>query len=229
MNPVPSEAQPPSADEIGRILRHCGLEPPPRLVESVTLYSAILHKWNRRINLTSLTSPTEVVTSHFAESFFAAGYLGPSDTPLLDIGSGAGFPGLAMKLYRPSITLYLVEPRSKRAAFLSTIRRELGLSDVFVLNKTIEECCDADFKEKPGCLTLRAVGEAPALIRCGLLLARSKARVMLFLTRGKVDTILSELQEIMWKEPVPVPWSRERIIALGKRSVSGETLSRDRG
>lgn len=214
MNPARSTAQP-SADEIARILRQYGLEAPPRLVESVVLYSAILQKWNLRINLTSLSS-TEVITTHFAESFFAARYLQPTDTPLLDIGSGAGFPGLAMKLYRPEMRFYLAEPRKKRAAFLSTVRREIGLSEVVVLNKTVEECRDTDFRERPGSLTLRAVGEADALIKRGLVLARPRARVMLFLTTRKVGEVLSQLQQITWNDPIPIPWTRERVIVLGE-------------
>jgi 16S rRNA (guanine(527)-N(7))-methyltransferase RsmG len=222
MNPGRSEAQS-TSDEIERILQLCGLESPPHLVESVVLYCALLQKWNLRINLTSLKNPTEIITTHFAESFFAAGYLQPTDTPVLDIGSGAGFPALAMKLWRPEISFYLLEPRKKRAAFLSAVRRELRLSEVFVLSKTVEECCEMDFSQQPGLLTLRAVGEGAALIKRSLQLARPEARTMLFLTAGKVGEVLSQLPELAWNEPIPIPWSRQRVIVLGEANLKCST------
>jgi len=222
MNARRSEAQP-TADEIEGILKRCGLESSPRLIEGIVRYSALLQKWNLRINLTSLSNPTEVITTHFAESFFAAHYLEPPDTPVLDIGSGAGFPGLAMKLCRPEITFYLLEPRKKRAAFLSTVRRELGLFDIIVLNKSVEECRETDFGEAPGLLSLRAVGEAPALIKRALHLARPGARTMLFLTIGKVEEVLSQLPKVAWNEPILIPWSRQRVIVLGESTPKCST------
>jgi 16S rRNA (guanine527-N7)-methyltransferase len=223
MNARRSEAQP-TAHEVEGILKRCGLESPPRLIESVVRYSALLQKWNLHINLTSLSNPTEVIATHFAESFFAARYLEPLDTPALDIGSGAGFPGLAMKLCRPEITFYLLEPRKKRAAFLSAVRRELSLSEVFVLNKTVEECRETDFGERrPGLLSLRAVGEAPELIKRALHLARPGARTMLFLTIAKVGEVLSQIHKVAWNEPILIPWSRQRVIVLGESKLKCST------
>jgi 16S rRNA (guanine527-N7)-methyltransferase len=214
MNSGRSKAEP-TVDDVKLILQRCGLQSPLHLVENIVAYSALLQKWNRRINLTSINNPTEVIITHFAESLFAARHLEPTDTPVLDIGSGAGFPGLAMKLCRPEITFYLLEPRKKRAAFLSTVRRELALSEVFVLNKTAEECRATDFRERPGLLTQRAVGQMPTLIKCCLPLARPRARAMLFLTAAKVGDILSQLPQFNWKKPIPIPWSLQRVIVVG--------------
>jgi 16S rRNA (guanine527-N7)-methyltransferase len=215
MNPGRSKAEP-TVDDVKLVLQRCGLESPPHLVEKIVTYSALLQKWNRRINLTSIKNPTEVIITHFAESLFAARHLESTDTPVLDIGSGAGFPGLAMKLWRPEITFYLLEPRKKRAAFLTTVRRELALSEVFVLNKTAQECRSSDFKERPGVLTQRAVSHVPALIKCCLRLVRPRARAMLFLTAAKVGDILTQLPQFNWKKPIPIPWSHQRVIVVGE-------------
>ena len=216
-------ATPLRAEEIDRILRQCGLELTERLIESVRIYFTLLQKWNQRINLTSLRSPSEIVTTHFAESFFAAQYLEKADSPVLDIGSGAGFPGLAMKLSRPDSCFYLLEPRTKRAAFLSTVRRELGLSELFVLNKAVEECQETDFREKPALLTERAVGDAAGLIARSLHFSQARVRAMLFLSRVMIDPVLKKLPQFTWWEPISIPWSRQRVIVVGQANVKCST------
>jgi 16S rRNA (guanine527-N7)-methyltransferase len=214
--------QPPlTKSEIASILSRCGLDASPRLVENIAQYLSILQKWNSRFNLTGLTNTSEVVRTHFAESFLAARYIDEQDSPVLDIGSGAGFPGLAMKLYYPETTFYLLEARKKRAAFLSTVRRELGLSQLTILNKTLEECQESDFHPRPpGLLTLRALGKVKALIQLGLTLAQPQARVLLFRTRRSLNEIQLQLPCIRWSPPVAIPWSRERVIVLGYRVTS---------
>jgi 16S rRNA (guanine527-N7)-methyltransferase len=216
--------QPPlTKAEIASILTRCGLDASPRLVENIARYLSILQKWNSRINLTGLTNASEVVRTHFAESFLAARYIDEQDSPVLDIGSGAGFPGLAMKLYYPEATFYLLEARKKRAAFLLTVRRELGLSQLTILNKTLEECHESDFYPRPpGLLTLRALGKVKALIQLGLTLAHPQARVLLFPTRRNLNEIQQQLPCIRWSPSVAIPWSRERVIVLGSR-VTGST------
>jgi 16S rRNA (guanine(527)-N(7))-methyltransferase RsmG len=202
---------------VEQTLTRCGIQVSPALVESVGRYVDILQRWNQKINLTGITSLSEILTVHFAESFFAARMLGEKDSPILDIGSGAGFPGLAMKLYRPEFSFYLVELRKKKAAFLSTVRRELALERVSILNKRLEECQPSDFIIPPRVLTVRAVGGTENLIQVGLRFLPEQAKVVVFCTTGQVKTLISQLTEIEWEEPVLIPWSRERMLLLGQR------------
>jgi 16S rRNA (guanine527-N7)-methyltransferase len=176
----------------------------------------LLCRWNQRINLTGFRDPLQIVTSLFAESFWAARLVGEEESPLLDVGSGAGFPGLAMKLYCPPLRCYLVESRKKRAAFLSTVRRELALDGVFVISQPLERCRPLDFAPRPRLMTLRAVGRTEAVLSHGLWLLAAGGRVLLFTTRGALKEGLPAVHQIRWDPPLLIPWSQEKVLLLGQ-------------
>lgn len=99
-----------------------------------------LRKWNQKINLIAKgTTDEEIVENHFVDSLTLLPLLAGDNVHLVDIGSGAGFPGLVVKAARPDIRLTLVEPRQKRVAFLGHIVRTLQLSDVAILACRVEE------------------------------------------------------------------------------------------
>src|SRR3984893_11044669 len=122
----------------------------PFQLQHISTYIDILVRWNARINLTSIREPEEIVTRHFGESLFAACHLfpGASSGPTLseasvpsmvnnfarvaDLGSGAGLPGLPIKLWAPHIALTLIESNQKKATFLREVTRALILTDVNV-------------------------------------------------------------------------------------------------
>lgn len=107
--------------------RPCGLSPSRALGEKVRDYIALLEKWNRRISLTSVTDPEELIRFHFLEAFWVAeSFLGQVEK-LADIGSGAGFPGMAIQLYRPQLPLVLIERNYKKSLFLGQLKEALGL------------------------------------------------------------------------------------------------------
>jgi 16S rRNA (guanine527-N7)-methyltransferase len=103
---------------------------PPALFNQLAAYLSLLLRWNARTNLTSVREPGEIVQRHFGESLFAGvhldGRLRPGAT-LLDVGSGAGFPGLPIQLLRPDLRVTLVESQGKKASFLREAVRTLGL------------------------------------------------------------------------------------------------------
>jgi len=202
---------------VEQTLTRCGIQFSPSLIEGVCRYVDILQRWNQKINLTGITSVSEILTVHFAESFFAARILKGSDNPILDVGSGAGFPGLAMKLYRPEFSFYLVESRKKKAAFLSTIKRELELEQVSIVNKTLEDCEPSDFVVPPKVLTVRAVGSTEKLLRLGINLLLDQAKVVVFSTKNQAEALASRLTAIEWDDPVAISWSRERVLVIGRR------------
>ena len=102
------------------------LATPEGLYGQLTTYLELLLKWNARTNLTAIREPEEIVRRHFGESLFAAQHLGECST-LLDIGSGAGFPGLPIQLLRPQLQVTLAESQNKKATFLREVIRTLGL------------------------------------------------------------------------------------------------------
>ncbi|MEG9438015.1 16S rRNA (guanine(527)-N(7))-methyltransferase RsmG [Edaphobacter sp. HDX4] len=103
------------------------------LLAQLSGYLDLLVRWNTRTNLTAVRSPEEMVSRHFGESLFAGGLLG-DETPdtLLDLGSGAGFPGIPIALLQPSIAVTLAESQNKKAAFLREVVRTLELRNAEV-------------------------------------------------------------------------------------------------
>lgn len=89
-------------------------------------YLDLLVRWNSKTNLTSIRDPEEMVVRHFGESLFIATHL-PTCKTLLDLGSGAGFPGLPIQIFLPDLTVTLAESQNKKATFLREVVRHLGL------------------------------------------------------------------------------------------------------
>ncbi len=101
-------------------------------------YLELLVLWNRRINLTAVREPDEIREKHFADSLSLLPHIPRDARTLVDVGSGAGFPGAVLAVARPDLHVTLVESNHKKAAFLQTLRRELGLDNVTVLATRLE-------------------------------------------------------------------------------------------
>ncbi len=116
-----------------------GLHLDDQQVAKFLVYLEQLKRWSRRINLTSITGDRAIIERHFLDSLVgSAGFKPHEGLRLLDIGTGAGFPGLPLKLYHPEIHLTLVEAVHKKAAFLHQLCGILKLHEVFVLTERIE-------------------------------------------------------------------------------------------
>jgi 16S rRNA (guanine527-N7)-methyltransferase len=111
---------------VAKALAPYGVEATPQLAQAVRSYVEKLLFWNRKVNLTAITESNQILHRHFGESMFAARFL-PDRGRLVDVGSGAGFPGIPIKLLLPSLQVTLIEPNHKKAAFLGEIIRTLGL------------------------------------------------------------------------------------------------------
>ncbi len=110
--------------------------------ERILLYCAELLHWSAKINLVAKAPLREIWETHFLDSLSLLRVLPPQENtqqPLLDIGTGAGFPGLALKAARPELPVILVEPRQKRVSFLRHVIRTLGLKDIEVLCGRLEK------------------------------------------------------------------------------------------
>ena len=128
------------------------------------LYAAELIDWNQRINLTAITEPQAIVIRHFLDSLSCALHWGSPPDSLIDIGTGAGFPGLPLKILHPSMRLTLVESVGKKTAFLTHLAERLGLSDVQVLNARAEELGrNPKHRERYRVATARAVADLRVL------------------------------------------------------------------
>lgn len=102
-------------------------------------YLSELTKWNRAYNLTGMKSAGDIVIKNFLDSLLFSRVLPGRVRSVADVGSGAGFPGIPLKIAEPDLELYLIEPTRKKAAFLKHICSKLGLQGVEVINRRIEE------------------------------------------------------------------------------------------
>ena len=123
-------------------------------------YLDIFLKWNRVHRMTALESPTDIVRGLFLDSLLFFRLLPPPPLSILDIGAGAGIPGLPLRLVDGRITLTLIESKRKRVSFLLAACRELSLSDVHVLEGRAEDLVDRDpgLSESFDVVVARAVG-----------------------------------------------------------------------
>ncbi len=208
----------PEGAGVESVLGQCGLVCEGKVTERVGVYLRLLEKWNLKVNLTGYRDRGRILRELFAESFLAAPLLGEEDGPLLDVGSGAGFPGMALKVYRPELPVYLLEPRRKRASFLDSVRRELALEGVEVVCKRLEDCRPGDFAVLPRTVTLRGVGGVgEKLTGCDRLI-RGRVKVVLFTSKALWQKQIRRLAGVEWSAPVPVPWSRQRLVVSGRRN-----------
>ncbi len=99
----------------------------------------LLLRWNQRINLTRITDIDDAVKYHYCESLYLARSLPSRPFSVVDVGSGAGFPGIPVAVYRPDCTVDLVEAHQRKAVFLSEAVRELGLSNARVIAARAED------------------------------------------------------------------------------------------
>ncbi len=135
-------------------------------------YHQTLAEWNTRVNLTSVTEWDAVLTTHFLDSLTVVQAI-PEPVlrggAVLDVGSGAGFPGVPLKIAFPQIALSLVEATGKKAAFLTHLLRELGLRDVQVLNARAEDLAhDPRHREQYDVVLARALAPLPTLVELTL-------------------------------------------------------------
>lgn len=142
-------------------------------------YAAELQQWNEKLNLTSVADEQAIVMRHFLDSLRCALSWGAAPERLADIGTGAGFPGLPLKILRPMMQLTLVESIEKKAAFLRHITETLGLDGVTVLTARAEVIGrDPRHRECYDVVTARAVAELRVLVEYCLPLCRVGGRFL---------------------------------------------------
>ncbi len=137
----------------------------PAQLDHFSRYADRLIEWNGRFNLTSIVEPREIVIKHFLDGLSAARSIPPGPIRLIDVGAGAGFPGIPIKLARPDISLVLLEATRKKCHFLQAVIDELKLDNTSIVNARAEEAGRmAEHREQYDVAIARAVAELSTLI-----------------------------------------------------------------
>ena len=190
--------------------------PSAALLAQLQVYLELLLRWNARINLTAVRDAETMVTRHFGESLFAAHALFPAGDrrplTLADVGSGAGFPGLCLKLAQPELRLTLIESHSRKAAFLSEAVRTLGLREVNVFCGRAEA-----WGREADVVCLRAVEKLLQILPVAGSLVGPGGRLCLLIGSAQLESAQQVVGAgFQWSGPLPVPQSRERIVAIAQ-------------
>ncbi len=135
---------------------------PETAAPAMARYGALLLETNQVMNLTAITDPADVAALHFLDSAALLTLTDFKEKSVADVGTGAGFPGLPLKIAEPSIRLTLLDAQGKRVRFLETVCAELGLADVECVHGRAEEFA-ADRRESFDLVTSRAVAALPVL------------------------------------------------------------------
>ena len=182
-------------------------------ITKVREYAGLLLSWNRSVSLTSIADPVEIVSRHFGESMFGSKLLPVENCRLVDIGTGAGFPGLALKIACPSIQLTLIESNKKKCAFLSEVVRKLELVDVEILTERFEQIHPEAVRAN--IITSRAVGQFKDLLRWSSNALEHRGHLMLWVGAEDSARIASSPGWI-WQPTVKIPDSQRRFILIGR-------------
>src|SRR6202140_5545495 len=177
-------------------------------LDALEVYLDLLLRWNAKLNLTAIRDPEEIVTRHFGESLFAARQLFPasdSRETAIDIGSGAGFPGLPLNFWSSSLVLTLIESNQRKATFLREVVRTLKLNSVSVLSERAEGASlSAEL------VTFRAVERFDRILPIAFGLVKPQGRIAILIGSEQVALAESTLSSVDWKAPIPIPISESR-------------------
>jgi 16S rRNA (guanine527-N7)-methyltransferase len=206
-------------------------------LSNISIYIDLLLRWNARINLTAIRHPEEIVTRHFGESLFAARHLFPApvfpakttwgqpppavqaerssaSAPVIDVGAGAGFPGLPIKIWAPDINLTLIESNQKKATFLREVTRTLTLMDINVFPGRAE-----DYPNPPAeVVTLRAVERFETALPIAARLVAPGGRLALLISEAQLARAHDLAPEFAWPNPLDIPLSSTRRLVIGVRN-----------
>ena len=206
-----------SIEEIATELASCEVILPPPALEKLSVYLELLVRWNQRSNLTGLREPRLIMRRLFGESLYLANILDLKGW-LVDVGSGAGFPGLALKLAAPELRVSLVEPRRRKAAFLKEVIRECGITITDVVIDRFEPWVEGLRGRCPEIITTRAVGLSDKLLS-SIARALAPAGIVVLLTTRKIaHSIREEGGQFSWRDSVTIPFHDGSVVLVGEKA-----------
>jgi len=225
----------------------------PEQLDRISIYIDLLLRWNARINLTAIREPGEIVTRHFGESLFAASRLLPVSgataarpeqsrvAPLVgeseaspeirdsqcvvDLGSGAGFPGIPLKIFSPQTAVTLIESNHKKATFLREVIHALTLTSIDVFPNRAETYPRAS----ASLVTLRAVERFDEILPVAQSLLAPAGRLALLIGESQAPIARQTLRSLAWSSPILLPESQSRALLVGTQGSGAQEEDQDNG
>lgn len=170
-------------------------------VARLGVHYELLRKWNRVLSLTSIESPAEIVERHYCESLLAGSFLPQGRLKVVDIGSGAGFPGVPIAILRPDCEVALVESHQRKAVFLKEACRDL--KNVRVLAVRAEAVTESFDWLVSRAVSYEDLGSVLKIASNAVLLGGAEAP--------------PHTGEMRWDQPVQLPWGQRRYVYIGHR------------
>jgi 16S rRNA (guanine527-N7)-methyltransferase len=203
-----------SDDRIRSILSIYGFDASASQCQAIRAYIALLLLWNKTVSLTAITDVEEILRFHFGESFFALRSVPIENGRLADVGSGAGFPGLALKIGQRLLELVLLEPNQKKVTFLREVARELRLQGVEVLRSQFQSLPPevGQFQH----ITARALGSHEAFVEFANSRLVDSGKLILWLGEEDASSV-KRIETLHWRDPILIPGSKRRFLVVGEK------------
>lgn len=218
-------AAPLTAPEVAQELADYGVVVSENALGHLVTYQELLLRWNRRINLTALRTPRRIVRQLFGESLYLTRVLVLRGR-LLDVGTGAGFPGLALKMAVPSLDLTLIEANRRKCAFLKEVVRVCGLAGVRVVSKRFHEWVAHARGYVADISTTRAVDVSQSFLELVAQVTAPDGRAVFYTTDAIARRIRSTARGWAWLEQVPIPNTRaHRLLMARPRRIAIKSIS----
>jgi 16S rRNA (guanine527-N7)-methyltransferase len=203
-----------SDEVIAMELRPYGATASARLCDQIRIYVDLLLRWNQRTSLTTVTDPEGIVRFHFGESLLAVTAVPIRHGRLADVGSGAGFPAVPIRMVSEDLNVILIESNQKKATFLSEIVRELQLANVDVRRSRMEEI---DFsRDTVDFVTARAIGIDDEFLDWSRMALNPDGSVVLWLGEESAREV-SRDASWKWADSIRIPQSERRVVLHGLR------------
>lgn len=220
-------------DKFIKEIEKLGIEVTEKKLNQLERYYEMLIEYNNVMNLTGITKKEEVYLKHFYDSLTIAKIIDlKAETNLCDIGSGAGFPGIVLKIFYPNLKIILIDSLNKRINFLKNVIEELNLKDIEAIHTRIEDYAK-DNRERFDIVTARAVAPMNILLELGAPLV--KINKYFIAMKGNLDNepiytnalnklncVLEEKEEFT----LPIENSNRSLVKIKKNSKTSKEFPR---
>ena len=196
-------------------------------------YYAMLADWNTRVNLTAITAPEDVAKKHFLDSLAAAPYL-KQNASIVDVGTGAGFPGLPLLIFRPDLKVTLMDSLQKRLVFLEAVCKELKLKAELVHARAEDAGQNPKYREKFDVALTRAVSALPVLCELTLPLVKVGGTSIAYKGDSAEElaasgNALSVLHATAERVVIPADYGARELVILTKNGTTPKQYPRKAG